>query len=421
MKKCVLSFVFMLFFFAFLLGGSYNPQDVEIVLTYQNEKMIWTDKLYNNSQNFEFSHNMQKYNRQKGHKERFVLIEKIVNMGFSLEDAFDFTFPKLKNMIDDFSKKIERPKVDATVEFFPDSRNMFVYTDEKMGYEVEKEKLYEKLFKGLKEKNKIKFEVEPKKIFPSVTKKELQKKTKLTSCFETDYSHSSENRKTNVRLALKCFNGLILKPNTNYSFNKITGKRTEEKGYKEANIILNNEYVEGFGGGVCQVSTTLYNALLLADIKILESHPHSLESSYVLNGFDAMVNYGLSDLQFFNDKNYPLYIKTYFDDKKIGVKIYGEKLPYVIKRKFEIMSETNLEEVVLEDETMCVGEQKYKTFPKTGKKIKTFLEYYKNGKIIKSKPLRTQTYKPVQGVKLVGTKQSDKVKNETFTIFEPII
>lgn len=421
MKKYVLSFVGLLFFCVFMFGGSYSKQEVEIVLTYQNEKMIWTDGQYNNPQNFEFSHYMQKYNRQKGCKERCELIEKIVHMGFSLEDAFDFTFPRLKNMIDDFSKKIERPKVDATVKFFPDSKNMFVYTDEQIGYEVEKQKLYERILKNLKEKSNIKIEVEPKKIFPNVTKKELQNKTQLTSCFETDYSHSSENRKNNIRLAIKCFNGLVLKPNTNYSFNKITGKRTAEKGYKEANIILNNEYVEGFGGGVCQVSTTLYNALLLADLKIVESHPHSLESSYVTSGFDAMVNYGSSDLQFFNDKNYPLYIKTYFNDKKIGVKIYGEKLPYVIKRKFEVLNETNLEDVVLEDKTMFVGEQKYTTFPKSGKKIKTFLEYSKNGKILKAKPLRTQTYKPVQGVKLVGTKQKDEVKNETFTIFKSVL
>ena len=90
---------------------------------------------------------------------------------------------------------------------------------------------------------------------------------------------------------------------------------------------------------MCQVSSTLYNALLLADVCVVESHPHSLESSYVLSGFDAMVSFGVSDLKFVNKGENPLFVETYFSDEKIGVKIYGTSLPYKITRKNEVLKE----------------------------------------------------------------------------------
>ena len=407
-------FCFMLICCVWLLCGSYlKNDDVTITLTYKNVQVEWNDKFLKNSGVFDFFGKAQKNGRLGSNKERAELVEKIVLMGFTYEQAFCYVCPKLNEQVNDLCLKIDKKEVDATVKFNPNSKNLFYYTQESVGYKIDKESLYKEILEKLKDSPNLNIKVKPKILTPKVTKQELLKGTKLVSRFETNYEKSSENRKNNIKVAIQNFNGLILKPHTEYSFNKITGKRTEQKGYKEANIIINNEYVEGFGGGVCQASTTLYNALLLADVNILESHPHSLKSSYVMCGFDAMVNYGASDLKWKNENDYPLYLKTYATDNVVGVEVYGYKLPYNIERKINVIEENKLDDIVVEDNTIALGEQRYKVIPKTGCRVKSFLVYTQNGRVVKQKSLRTQTYKAIQGVKLVGTKVDNTIKNQT--------
>ncbi|MBR1925514.1 MAG: VanW family protein [Clostridia bacterium] len=406
---------FILLCFLCIFGGSFQKtDDITITITYKDNQIEWNDKFLKNSAVFDFFGKAQKNGRLGSNKQRAELVEKIVLMGFSYEQAFCYVFPTLKEKINDLCLKIDKKEVDATVKFNPNSDKLFSYTKDYVGYKVNKENLYKNILEKLKFSTNPKIEINPEVLRPKVTKQELIKGTKLVAKFETDYENSSENRKNNIKLAIKNFNGLILKPHTEYSFNKITGKRTEEKGYREANIIINNEYVEGFGGGVCQASTTLYNALLLADINVIESHPHSLKSSYIMCGFDAMVNYGASDLRWRNENSYPLYIKTYATNTKVGVEIYGYKLNYEIERETKLINKTKLDDVIVEDDTMFLGEERYKVMPKTGCKVKSFLTYKQNGKIIKQKQLRTQSYKAVRGVKLVGTKV-DKLESDNKT------
>ncbi len=415
-------FVCLMFCFCSVLffGASAQKEEVEITLSFDDKQIAWSDEKCLNTQVVDYENLIQKRGLRQSHKDRVNLIEKIVSMGFSYEEACGYVFPKLNQMVDDFAGTINKNAVDATAKFTPNKTNKFEYTKEEFGRYVDKEELYQKICQNLHKTNKVALDITPKIITPKVTKKDLVARTQLVSCFETDYNKSGENRKHNIETALKAFNGLVLEPNKEYSFNQTTGRRTEEKGYREANIIVNNEYVEGFGGGVCQVSTTLYNALLLADVNVLESHPHSLESSYVQAGFDAMVNYGSSDLKFVNNKNYPLYIRTYHKNGKIGVEVYGKPV-FKIQRKSKIMEETKLDDVVLEDGTLLIGEKRYKTQPKTGKKVLSYLEYTKGGKVIKTKKLRISTYKPVQGVLLVGTKKDEKAQeNQTFSQFQTL-
>lgn len=420
MKKCFV-FVFSLLLCVFLFSGSYWQEEVVINIGFKGESIVWSDSKFLNPKTVDYQFQIQQKGLNKNHKDRAELIEKIVSMGFSYENACGYVFPNLNQMVDDFVQMIDEKPLDATLKFTPNNKEKFVYTNEREGRFVDKGKLYQEICQNLGQTNDIYIAITPEIIKPKITKKDLISQTKLISFFETDYSKSSDSRKQNIQTALKAFNGPVLEPNREYSFNKITGKRTKEKGYKEANIIVNNEYVEGFGGGVCQVSTTLYNALLLADVSVLESHPHSLESSYVMIGFDAMVNFDSSDLRFKNTSTYPLYVRTYYNNEKIGVEIYSKPLPYKIERKSKILSEKMLDDVVVEDQTMMIGEKRYQTLPKLGKKVKTYLEYYKNGKVIKTKPVRTSTYKPVQGVMLVGTKKDfNSENNQTFSQFQTI-
>ena len=132
----------------------------------------------------------------------------------------------------------------------------------------------------------------------------------LRATFSTDYSKSSAERKHNVGLAAKSLDNVFVDAGGEFSFNKTVGERTYKRGYKSAKIIVNGEFTEGVGGGVCQVSTTLYNAALLAGLEISEVNQHSVAVSYVAPSFDAMVNSGSADLRFINRTHNPVIIRT---------------------------------------------------------------------------------------------------------------
>ncbi|MGQ9472545.1 MAG: VanW family protein [Candidatus Caldatribacteriaceae bacterium] len=151
------------------------------------------------------------------------------------------------------------------------------------------------------------------------------------SCLLARYETSLEDREEdvifNIQKAAAALDGLIVKKNTPFSFNQVIGKADREDGYRKTQIVVNGKLVPGYGGGVCQVSTTLYNALLQTEAQILERHPHSGYSpttSYVPPGRDAAVSYGLKDLRFlFPDQNVVLF--AYASPTQIICEIWGEK------------------------------------------------------------------------------------------------
>lgn len=140
--------------------------------------------------------------------------------------------------------------------------------------------------------------------------------------FSTKLSGSTKNRLTNIQITCKKLDGTILSNNETFSFEKIVGPSTEEEGYKEATVILNGEKVQALGGGNCQISSTLYNAVLLVpDLEVIERHEHGREVSYVPKGKDAAVAYGSIDFKFKNNtgSNLKLYFST--DDVNLSVRI----------------------------------------------------------------------------------------------------
>lgn len=146
---------------------------------------------------------------------------------------------------------------------------------------------------------------------------------KLLSSYTTYFDGANEARSANIRLAAKLINGSVLKNGDIFSFNQTVGQRTVERGFQRATIIENGEFVEGVGGGVCQVSTTLYNAALLSGCKIKEYHPHSLAISYVPPSCDAMVSGTFFDLKFENTTGSNLYFTAATGKNYINFKVYG--------------------------------------------------------------------------------------------------
>lgn len=165
--------------------------------------------------------------------------------------------------------------------------------------------------------------VEVKVIARATQMDAVRRGTRLLSTFTTRFDSTKTDRVHNISLAAQKINGVVLENGGEFSFNGVVGQRTEENGFKSAKIIENGEFVDGIGGGVCQVSTTLFNCALLAGCDITEYHPHSLAVSYVPPSFDAMVSGTYFDLKFRNTTGCTLYIRAEATTDSITFNVYG--------------------------------------------------------------------------------------------------
>ena len=232
----------------------------------------------------------------------------------------------------------------------------------------------------------------------------------LRAEFSTDYSKSSPERKHNVSLAAKSLDNTFIDVGGEFSFNFTVGARTEKRGYKSAKIIVKGEFVDGVGGGVCQVSTTLYNAAIRAGLEITEVHGHSLAVSYVKPSCDAMVNSGSADLRFINCTHNPVIIRTFADGKKLIVRIYGEPVTETYELKSVIKREILPEYTVYSDDAgeypdLFSGERKIISNGKKGYESEGYLVKKVNGKTVSSVRVRRDTYLSVNGLIVEGTAQ----------------
>ena len=343
--------------------------------------------------------------------EKIRMTDRCIAAGATYKDAMLYCFPLLEGRVDEAVKFINKKPEDSTVKFNPDKRPMFSITREKVGYETDEEGLYRDIYLRLRRSGVVQVTVVPKTLIPGRTVYDNVKLTALRAKFTTDYSNSNENRKDNIRLALKKINGTVLKPDEEFSFNKKVGRRSEQNGFKEAKIIVGGEYVEGVGGGVCQASTTLYNCALRADMKITQARNHSLLSSYVPPSFDAMVNSGSSDLRFVNSGDEPVFIRAYGTDSEAVVEIYGTALPYKIKTESVVLSRSDPpkdQEIVDTEgkyikEPMRPGEKLRVSYGHGAVKSEGYLLYYDaQGKLLERKLIRCDNYSQVAGIVAVA-------------------
>ena len=194
----------------------------------------------------------------------------------------------------------------------------------------------------------------------------------LISEFSTKYSQSQRDRTTNLKLAAEKINGTVLMPGEVFSYNTVVGKRTIDAGYKEAKIYVNGEVVDGLGGGICQVSSTLYNAVLYANLEIVERRNHQFVPSYAGAGLDATVVYGSIDFQFKNTRNYPIKIQCSVDRGICNFQIYGlkEETEYEVNVWANVISRS-----------------------KTAIKSKAYRQLKLNGEVVSTQLLSSDTYK----------------------------
>ena len=224
--------------------------------------------------------------------------------------------------------------------------------------------------------------------------KVLEAKVKdLLGSFTTSFTDSGEGRAQNVRNGCAKVNGTLLYPGDVLSVYKLVSPFTKANGYGVGGAYLNGEIIDSIGGGVCQVSTTLYNAALKAGLTIVEYHPHSLQVGYVSPSRDAMVSSG-SDLRLYNPHSFPVYLSVKTTGDSVSALFYGKNEGY----RYEINT-VILEKIAPPIPIVKAGEEEgIIRASKEGIKSEAYLECYKNGSLLFCKRLRVDEYRPIQGI-----------------------
>ncbi len=222
--------------------------------------------------------------------------------------------------------------------------------------------------------------------------------------FSTRFPRNNKPRNTNIRAAAAKIDGMVLLPGDRFSFNQTVGKRTIENGFREAGVYVNGRHDTGVGGGICQVSTTLYNAALLADLKIVRRSNHSLPVPYVAVGRDATVNYGLQDLVIENPGPSPIALAVEVGNGVLHVRVLGKRDPSL---KVRIVTESHKSwdpgVKLVKDPTLPAGRQKVVDKGGKGHSVFTYRLVYRDGKLVRRDSLGRSYYKGGPKIVAVGT------------------
>ena len=226
------------------------------------------------------------------------------------------------------------------------------------------------------------------------------------SNFTTRYDASAKDRTTNLVIACQKLNGKVIMPGETFSYNKTLGKRTAAAGYKNAAVYENGQVVDGIGGGICQISSTLYNAVLMANLEIVERRNHQFVTSYLPAGRDATVVYGAIDFKFKNTRQYPIRLSASAKNGIATISIYGikEENEYTFSFNTKTIASIPFGTKYIEDSSLPAGTEKVKQNGVNGLKTETYITKMLNGKVISTTLLSRDTYDAMQKIILKGTK-----------------
>jgi len=267
--------------------------------------------------------------------------------------------------------------------------------------------------KAMIKENKEEYIIPLKVTVPEITTSELGAEAfpDLLSTFSTNYYVANINRTKNLELSAGKINGTILAPGEVFSYNRVVGERSVATGFKNAAVFENGKVVDGIGGGICQISSTLYNSVLLANLDIVHRTNHGFLTSYLKAGLDATVVYGAIDFQFKNNRNYPIKIVTSVNGGVAKIDIYGIKEPsdYRVEIQSYVLSTTPYTTQYVDDPTLEAGKEVVDQAGTNGCKSITYKLLYKDGALVSKTTISTDTYSAMQKIIRRGTKQAAPV------------
>lgn len=403
----------------FYVGGmtksdalNYIERSKEDELLGSNMKLSYEDHVYNiGLKDLDYSYDYEKavneayeVGREGKLFQRYKEIRQLKDKGFTIALESNYNKSKIDQIVEDISKELHVESKDAEFNF---NGGNFLISDEAIGRKVDSEEL------GLLIKDNIEeladIEIPMEIIQPKYTKEYYARINGVVGQYSTDFKNSGLGRKKNIQLSASSLNGKILHPGQSISYNETTGPRQKQFGYEEAPVIIGGELTPGIGGGVCQTSTTLYNALLLADLTILERHPHSIPPAYINKGQDAAVATGYLDLRFRNDFDYPIYISAWVAGDRVYFSIYGDRnaKDYTVSIQPELLETIPHQVIENEDPGIEPGTRELIEQGRDGYKVRTFKSIIKGGKVIERKQISSDYYRERNYLYKVGPKKPE--------------
>jgi len=333
---------------------------------------------------------------------------------------YDISFDDgdIEEMVNEAKKKWDIPPQNGSISGFNKDTKSFTYTHESDGFLIDENRLKGDL-KSFTDRKDFQADilVVRNEAKPSVTEVSAKEKYKVIGTFTTKTT-DNKDRNTNISLASEALDGLIIKPGEEFSFNNTTGNRTEERGYRPAGAYVNGVLSEEPGGGGCQVSSTLYNAVIFAGLTTTERHAHSYEPTYVTPGEDAMVSYdGYAgpDMKFVNTCDTAIAIRAVLTGQTLTCSIIG--IPILedgVSIEMESKKIADLDPPApeyIEDKSLKKGKEVLISEAKKGSRWATTYIVEKNGSIIKEEPFHNSTYR--------GKPAKIKVNSESETTSTP--
>ncbi|OQB23316.1 MAG: Vancomycin B-type resistance protein VanW [Firmicutes bacterium ADurb.Bin182] len=304
-------------------------------------------------------------------------------------------------------EELDVPFKNATAKYNPETDGKFDFTGHVYGKSVSIEKIAQMINSAmLAGKNELAIEAPFEPVEPEYTEEMARTDNSLISTYTTSFAkspHNAKGRVFNINKAAGIIDGYILKPGEEFNMNKVLGPRTEETGWEKAPGIRYGKYEMEYGGGVCQVSSTLFNTVMMADLKITDRRPHSWPLTYVPIGRDATISTDGPNFKFVNNTDSTILISASVDNKEktITMEIYGQPLKdgiYIRITSERIATIANPGSEIILDRSLAFGTRIEDRESRSGKKSVTYKEYYdKNGKLIDRVVAYEDTYPAIKG------------------------
>ena len=326
-------------------------------------------------------------------------IEKILDSAYSAnyQEHYELTIQDIDGIVSLAASQaydaLSQPASDSEIVSYDSSTGTFVISEGSAGYEIDVPKLEEELRAALKRKQyDITINAEITDSTSAVAKEDI----KLIGRFTTTTTTNAA-RNINIQLACDAVNGTILQPGGQFSYNDVVGQRTVEKGYQSAAAYANGEHTTEIGGGVCQLSSTIYNAAIASALQIDERIAHTFEPTYVTPGEDATVSFGYPDFKFTNNSKSSIGIRTIFENYTVTAEIYGVPILEAGKKRYlesEKVGDVDPPETVyILDETLLPGEEAIDKGAVPGTKWETYIVEETDGVVTDRTYLHTSRYK----------------------------
>ena len=335
----------------------------------------------------------------------FMLQVQQIASGKDVAPVPGYDIDSVNRFIEYLSEFLDTPAVNSSITM---KDNQIVYTLEAIGQGIDREALVETILNTDPLSGKT-ISIPIHDLEPTITQEMLQSKFVLRGSYTTSFSDSTKNRKYNIRFGAEKINGIILKPGDVFSANDTLGTRTRKNGWKNAGAYESGEVVQQAGGGVCQLSSTLYNAALYADMEIVERRNHSMPVHYVDRGRDATINSvgNIIDFKFRNNTSSDVIIMAYTDGNILHMEIYGVPFETDEYDRIEIRTKqrgsVSIKTVYEYDDSKPASYSKTITKGSKGYTVQTYKDYYLGQTLVKTDDLGISKYTMFPKKVLVGT------------------